>query len=98
MEQLLAYVPYLLCPVAMGLMMWMMSRGARSSDTGAARQTASPVTVGDVSQPDERVGRLRAELAELHAHQDAVAAKLRQLSSGEPAEQPAAQVPTPTRR
>lgn len=92
MEHLLAYVPYLLCPLAMGLMMWMMSRGAQNGTAGP-RQKASPTSVRDRSQPDERVGRLRAELAELHAQQDAVAAKIRERSSGAPA----GQLPLPPR-
>ncbi|MGH3516715.1 MAG: hypothetical protein ACRDQ7_04750 [Haloechinothrix sp.] len=40
----------LVCPVAMGLMMWMMMRGNRSAPS---------------SGPDPEVARLRAELDEL---------------------------------
>ena len=57
MQQLLAALPFLACPIGMGAMMWFMSRnGDKSSGQSSA---------------DTEVAKLRAELAELQAAQEA---------------------------
>lgn len=57
MESLLLGIAVLACPVGMGLMMWMMSRGRRKTadDTGGHQQVA----------------QLRAEIDQLKAEREA---------------------------
>lgn len=57
MEALLLGLLVLVCPVGMGVMMWMMMRGSRAHESG------SP---GDQSAAAE-VARLRAEVDQLRA-------------------------------
>ncbi len=60
MAQLLYPLALLACPVGMGLMMWMMMRGGKSTDTAPqdpARTSADELT------------RLRAEVDQLRAEQ-----------------------------
>lgn len=57
MEQFLAALPFLACPIGMGAMMWFMSRhGDKPSGQSAA---------------DTEVAELRRELADLQAAQEA---------------------------
>lgn len=58
MAQLLYPLAILACPVGMGLMMWMMSRGGKHKDS-----SPSPSTTAD------ELTRLRAELDQLQAAQ-----------------------------
>lgn len=58
MSHLLYVVPALACPIAMGLMMWLMMRGHQSTEP------RTPTT----TQGDE-IARLRAEIDELRGRQ-----------------------------
>ena len=61
MSNLLSSLPLLACPVGMGLMMWMMSRGGNNQHSQPPQEP--PMT------PDQHteLTRLRAELDQLHA-------------------------------
>ena len=54
MSQLLYVLALLACPVAMGVMMWMMSRGKPTAAVGAADKQVE-------------LARLRAQIDQLHA-------------------------------
>lgn len=56
MESLLYGIAVLACPVGMGVMMWMMMRGHRNTDTAAGQG-------GDANA--EQVAQLRAEIDQL---------------------------------
>ena len=58
MNQLLATLPLLACPIGMALMMWFMTRG------GHKQGSSAPVDAGEVA-------RLRAEVAGLRAQHEA---------------------------
>jgi hypothetical protein len=57
MQQFLAALPLLACPVGMGVMMWWMSRNGRDHADA----------VGHVPDQATEVARLRAELDQLRA-------------------------------
>lgn len=59
MNQLLYLVPMLICPIAMGLMMWFMMRKPGSQPT-SSQQPPQPATVADPR--DAELARLRADL------------------------------------
>ena len=61
MEQFLAALPLLACPVGMGVMMWWMSRNGRSKADHRAQ----------VPDQAAEVARLRAELDQLRAAHEA---------------------------
>lgn len=60
MAQLLYPLAILACPVGMGLMMWMMMRGGKSTDTAAQDPTRTGA---------DELTRLRAEVDQLRAEQ-----------------------------
>lgn len=64
MDSLLLGVAVLACPVGMGFMMWMMSRGGRKANVQA--------TAGD-----EQIAHLRAEIEQLKADRTARAGRER---------------------
>lgn len=72
MQQFLAALPLLACPVAMGTMIWWMSRNRHSADADQA-----PDQTADVA-------RLRAELDELRAAHEARSAAVEQNAGGNP--------------
>lgn len=65
MSQLLYSAAILVCPLGMGLMMWMMMRGGK--DKNAPAETASQPQ--PLSATDAEVARLRAEVDQLRAAQ-----------------------------
>ena len=74
MQQFLAALPLLACPVGMGVMMWWMSRNGRS-DTDHAAQV-----------PDQtaEVARLRAEVDQLRTAHEARSQVAEQNTGGSP--------------
>ncbi len=84
MAYLLSLLPLLACPLGMGLMMWMMGRGAKGKPADAPAMTASHAAakpaVANVS-PDDRLSALRARLSATQARQEAIAAQISQFSS-----------------
>jgi hypothetical protein len=81
METLLYLLPALACPIGMGLMMWLMMRGQHGQPAtradGRPAQPSMPPPVGD---PEVRLARLRAELADVEARQAAIADEIGRLS------------------
>ena len=70
MQQLLTALPFLACPIAMGAMMWWMSR------QGHDQEAQTPAAKDDQAA---EVARLRAEVDELRAaHQASVPVERRQ--------------------
>ena len=88
MDQLIAALPYLACPVGMGFMMWMMSRRQRDGGrAGAGTATAPPAASSPTASPtvppagDAQLAELRAELARVRAHQEAIAREIDSLGT-----------------
>ena len=74
MQQFLAALPLLACPVGMGVMMWWMSRNGRNHADDA----------GQVPEQAAEVARLRAELDSLRAVHDARTQAAEQSAAGNP--------------
>lgn len=72
MQQFLAALPLLACPVAMGAMMWWMSRHGRNDADNA----------GQVPDQAAEVARLRAELDQLRAAHEARSQAAEQKTGG----------------
>lgn len=72
MDQLLTSLPYLACPIAMGLMMWVMSR--RGAARTASESTPTPPVMA-ASGRDE-IAELRGELGCIQAEQTAIARQI----------------------
>lgn len=84
MDSLLSWLPLLACPVGMGLMMWLMMRGNNSQTMGSGQRPAQHGPTGRSTvdpSPDERLGQLRAQLAEIQAQQAAIAEQIARLSA-----------------
>lgn len=91
MEQLLPYAAILLCPLGMGLMMWMMSRGNKRQGTGSPQTPASSTAQRPAAtRRADRVGALRGELEALQAQQAAIAGQISRLASQDGESPPAA--------
>jgi 2,4-dienoyl-CoA reductase-like NADH-dependent reductase (Old Yellow Enzyme family) len=83
MAYLLSILPLLACPLGMGLMMWMMSRGNKSQSMGGMQMPAQNTPDGQASanlSPDERLAELRAQLSAVQEEQESIAAQMRHLS------------------
>lgn len=77
MQQFLAALPLLACPIGMGAMMWWMSRHGRNHADDAGGASPGPDQTAEVA-------RLRAELDQLRAaHEDRTRAAERS-SGGNP--------------
>lgn len=72
MEQFLAALPLLACPVGMGVMMWWMSRNRHADDARPATDQAT------------EVARLRTELNQLRAEHEARTQVAEQKTGGNP--------------
>lgn len=85
LTSLVSLLPALACPVGMGLVMWLMTRGSKEQAAGAG--TA------------DRLASLRAELGEVEAQQASLAARLDRLGADDPPVPAAEAAPvTPARR
>jgi hypothetical protein len=66
MHQVLAYLPFLACPVGMGLLMWMMTRGGhRDQQSSSTPSQDGPAAMTPAQQAE--LAQLRAELDNLRA-------------------------------
>ena len=76
MENFWYLLPALACPVGMGLMMWLMMRRDRGQSTGgvAGRSPSS-------AAPPDRLAQLRGELDDVRRQQEAIAARITELST-----------------
>jgi len=70
MDQMLTVLPYLVCPIGMGLMMWMLSRRGKPG-VGTGAEFNAPALVHN-----DEVAGLRAELARVQGRQAAIARQL----------------------
>lgn len=66
MRDLLYVLPALACPVGMGLMMWLMMRPGRNTQSKAAQSTPYAAAT-DQPQSQQEVAALRKEIADLRA-------------------------------
>lgn len=81
MEISLAWLPILACPVAMGLMMWLMMRGHKNQPADAARVPRAEMGV------DDPLTSLRRRLSQVRTQQAAIGEEIARLSAdGGPAE------------
>lgn len=69
----LSWLLFLACPIGMGLMMWMMMRGNQGQQ---AQQGHGAPRADDVVS-------LRRQLQSLEEQQEAIAARMRELSAGD---------------
>lgn len=69
MENLVYFLPFLACPVMMGLMMWMMARRNRDQAAGGHELLTDHVAAN--TSPDKRLAVLRAQLADMERQQAA---------------------------
>lgn len=83
MENILSLLPLLFCPVAMGLMMWLLMRG-NTSQAGSMPTAAKSAPAGhpaaDMGQ-DDRLAKLRAQLGEIQVQQAAIVAQIGRLQA-----------------
>lgn len=99
MENLLYALPMLACPVGMGLMMWLMSRGGHHQSVGPAQPPARAIREPGAAPSDggwdDRLGRLRAELRAIDAQQAELGRRVARLvAEGRPAEETRPVAPT----
>ena len=84
MEYLLSLLPYLACPVGMGLMMWFLMRGNQSQAMGSMPMPSSSAPAKGPTadpSPDGRLAQLRARLGEVQAKQATIAAQIARLGA-----------------
>lgn len=81
MQYLLSLLPFLACPVGMGIMMWVMMRGNQGPmATTVPRRDAGEISATPIGRTrDEQVAELRARLSRLQAHQQAIADQITEL-------------------
>lgn len=90
MEHLLALLPALVCPIAMGLMMWMMMRGSTSqakNTQGGPEQALGVDRLADTPDRKRRLELLRAHVDELKAQEALLAAQIKEGSVAHVAEE-----------
>ena len=88
MQTLLYYLPFLACPIGMGLMMWFMMRGMRGNTPDQAASPperrepdahlALPIGVAEMTR-EEQLTALRAGLAAVQQRQRAIADEMAAL-------------------
>lgn len=74
---LLSLLPFLACPLGMGLMMWLMRRANADQTGDAARPQAG------AGAPEDRLAVLRAQLSNVEAQQAALAGQLATVGEGD---------------
>ncbi len=77
MQNLLGFLPFLACPVGMGLMMWMMMRGKKEVPMQEMQGQAGNLATNQplpTLNPDERLATLRTELDDVEGQMNRLAA------------------------
>lgn len=98
MEQVASVLPYLACPLGMGVMMWLMMRGHKSE---TADSSPTPVQRAAARQPErqaqaerlvaadgpreQQLAELKVHLAATQAQQEAIAHQIARLEADDTA-------------
>ena len=92
MAHLTSLLAYTLCPISMGLMVWLLMRlrptrrqpADSSAGSSALLSSFADRRTADGLQLDHRLAALRAQLAAVHSEQTAIQVEIDRLARGSP--------------